>query len=96
MKKELLFACVAILSLSACSNVETPVDLTVNKEIAFKPITNVNSRSIVTNTTMPTDRKIQASASYINNSGKKVTYFKGAEFSNSSGTTPSEETALIR
>ena len=87
MKKELLFACVAILSLSACSNVETPVDLTVNKEIAFKPITNVNSRSIVTNTTMPTDRKIQASASYINNSGKKVTYFKGAEFSNSSGTT---------
>ena len=87
MKKELLCACVAILSLSACSNFETPVDLTVNKEIAFKPITNVNSRSIVTNTTMPTDRKIQASASYINNSGKKVTYFKGAEFSNSSGTT---------
>ena len=87
MKKELLFACVAILSLSACSNVETPVDLTVNKEIAFKPITNVNSRVIVTNTEMPTERKIQASASYINNSGNKVTYFKGAEFSNSPSTT---------
>lgn len=86
MKKELLFACVAILSLSACSNVETPVDLTVNKEIAFKPITNVNSRVIVTNTEMPTERKIQASASYINNSGNKVTYFEGAEFSFSSGT----------
>lgn len=86
MKKELLFACVAILSLSACSNVETPVDLTVNKEIAFKPITNVNSRSIVTNTTMPTERKIKASASYINNSGNKVTYFEGAEFLNSSST----------
>lgn len=87
MKKELLCACVAILSLSACSNVETPVDLTVNKEIAFKPITNVNSRVIVTNTEMPTERKIQASASYINNSGNKVTYFKGAEFSNSPSTT---------
>lgn len=86
MKKELLCACVAILSLSACSNVETPVDLTVNKEIAFKPITNVNSRAIVTGSTMPTDRKIQASASYINNSGNKVTYFEGAEFSFSSGT----------
>lgn len=86
MKKELLFACVAILSLSACSNVETPVDLTVNKEIAFKPITNVNSRAIVTGSTMPTERKIQASASYINNSGNKVTYFEGAEFSNSSST----------
>ena len=86
MKKELLCACVAILSLSACSNVETPVDLTVNKEIAFKPITNVNSRSIVTNTEMPNERKIQASASYINNSGNKVTYFQGAEFSNSSST----------
>lgn len=86
MKKELLCACVAILSLSACSNVETPVDLTVNKEISFKPITNVNSRSIVTGSTMPTKRKIQASASYINNSGKKVTYFEGAEFSNSSST----------
>ena len=35
---------------------------------------------------MPTDRKIQASASYINNSGNKVTYFEGAEFSNSSST----------
>ncbi len=87
MKKELLCACVAILSLSACSNVETPVDLTVNKEIAFKPITNVNSRTIVTDTKMPTERKIQASASYIDNSGKKVTYFKGAEFSNSPTTT---------
>ena len=86
MKKELLFACVAILSLSACSNVETPVDLTVNKEIAFKPITNVNSRAIVTGSTMPTERKIQASASYINNSGNKVTYFEGAEFLNSSST----------
>ena len=87
MKKELLCACVAILSLSACSNVETPVDLTVNKEIAFKPITNVNSRAIVTGSTMPTERKIKASASYINNSGKKVTYFEGAEFSNSPSTT---------
>lgn len=87
MKKELLCACVAILSLSACSNVETPVDLTVNKEIAFKPITNVNSRAIVTGSTMPKDRTIIASASYINNSGNKATYFQGAVFSFSSGTT---------
>lgn len=87
MKKELLCACVAILSLSACSNVETPVDLTVNKEIAFKPITNVNSRAIVTGSTMPNDRTIIASASYINNSGNKATYFQGAVFSFSSGTT---------
>lgn len=80
MKKKVLFLSLVAISFASCSNVDSVDEMSVQREISFRPMTQASSRAIVTGTGFPTGRAIIASASYYDNTGAKVTYFQGQEF----------------